>query len=139
MNWKIRESNDSDIPFILKSWMVSFRKFSGGAKPPPEIYYQQHQELIKRHLKAMPALMAVSKEDESQIIGYIHATQDAVNYMFTKEAFERLGIATSLLATALPEKRTVQVTHWTTHAMKFRNMDFIYNPYLFYQLEDIYV
>jgi hypothetical protein len=140
MNWKIRESRESDLPFILKSWMVSFRKFSSGAKADDRIFYKRHQELIKIHIQQVPALMAVANEDDDQIIGYVHLRGDVINYMYTKEAFENLGVAKSLLSVAMPNLDEIHVSHWTEHMYKLRrNHRVIYDPYSFFQVEGFYV
>jgi len=99
----IRESFEGDCNFILNSW---FRSFKSGS---PEMFYCCPHKLYKPWMrryqmgvleKGARALIAASSEDMNQILGWIlYYPQKPliVEYIYVKDVYRNLGIASGLL------------------------------------------
>lgn len=145
-NWKTRGLKPGDIPYITSTWMNSFRS---NARWPKEIlhriYSSEHNRIINSILNNSQVLIACDPEDEDHIFGYVVFSNitridlDIFHYVFTKRAFQKLGVAKGLIkesrkggnaafthknekAKWIPEKLL------STH---YENVNF--NPYLFFK------
>jgi len=129
----IRTMRDTDVPFIVSSWLMSNYARMSGKRPVKSLYYKAHQLLIKQALDQDATLIACNKSDEDQIIGWINFGDNYLNYVYVKETFEGLGVCTELIKqTGLPEINFI-CTHYTRtfdlrHSTK---LNIKYNPYLF--------
>lgn len=92
-----RPANDDDTPFILNSWLKSYRNGVCSQHVPNEIYYKYQHKIIENLLLDATVTVAVSLEDSTQIIGYIATTQPFLcHYIYVKYPFRKLGIAEQL-------------------------------------------
>lgn len=129
---RIRTLKTDDVHFILSSWLMSNYALMIGRRPNKSVYYSVHQMLAKRALENEATLIACNKEDEDQIIGWINFGDNFLNYVYTKETFERMGIADALLAqTGLTDH--LVCTHCTYQFQEKLGKKYktSFNPYLF--------
>lgn len=136
----IRPMQESDVNFIVSSWLRSNYKFMASKRPCNEQYFKSHQELIKLALAEDATLIACNKDDESQIIGWINFGDNYLNYVFVKELFEGMGVSSALIAQAGLDKNNFIVTHYTKlfHVKHPKELNIKYNPYLFTNREVTY-
>lgn len=141
----IRQGAVSDLALIRNSWTKSYGKHSPAgdcragswARIPQAVYeYEQHR-LIGRLLERALVLVACNPEDADQIFGYIVAEQQeqpVYHYLYVKDSFRKLGIATQLYGAAaqvLGGERAWS-THWTpviAGVIDKRKLAIRYNPY----------
>ncbi len=150
----IRGRIDSDVPFITRSWLKSYRdemRFTGN-----DVYYANHHGIIER-LWVDPGvtwLVAAWPKNPVYIMGYLCGEASVqgpiVHYVYVRHAAEgenlrRLGIATRLLDTFLEGQdttRRIWYTHSTVaaraalagkHSVAQGAAGWEYNPYLAYR------
>lgn len=128
-NLILRPANETDKNFILSTWLKSYHTHGNEyRKPPSQIYYQEHQELIKKKLETCAVTIATTTDDETQIIGYIVSDSACVHYLYVKNLFRGFKIAKKLLQTT----GAALYSHHTSYSEQL-NKGFAYNPYSFYK------
>ena len=133
---------ETDLNFILSTWLKSYRQSHFAVHIPNDIYYSQHQGIIKQILVNPNNTVTIlcSIEDPDQILGYIvYSLKDPIIfYTYIKHSFRKMNLAQVLFKGVTdyfnrenPEKvKPVICTHkcrrWSQAAKKF---NLIYNPY----------
>ena len=122
----LRPCSDIDTPFIFSSWLRSYASSAYGG----DNYYKRHHQVIEQ-LMARPGvrmLAATPKEDPQTIIGWSAQEDSVLHYVYVKEAFRRMGVATLLVG----EYDTI--THLTPYGLKWmqasKQETSVYDPYL---------
>jgi hypothetical protein len=121
----IRPAREEDAPFILGSWINSYRDGSPDAKRIPSWFYFAHHRPLLQAILARPTvipLVAHDPEEDSVIYGYLVAERgladrDVVHYVYVKEPWQRLKICTRLLEAAEINPRHIYYTHHTRNLM----------------------
>ncbi len=134
----IRPATQGDINFIFNSWLKSSHSTLPKAfEIPHTIYYSEHHKLLETILKRCTILVACDKKDPTMIYGYIVAELlhgfPTIHYLYVKQTFRRLGIATNLLNCLDINQESVIFNSHTSPSFinNFGNKrQFIYNPYL---------
>lgn len=135
---------NDDIPFIMSSWGKSFYKGrSFKTFLSPSEFTALHRPVTKAFFSrpTSTVILCVSEKDPSLIMGWA-AIEKAVrpgiilHYVYVKEAFKKEGIASQLLAKALPIN-PVYYTHLTSRASYL--MDLNKERYSNYQYEPAYI
>lgn len=132
----IRKANQEDVNFIFNSWLKSYRS-SLFAKPMTNtVYYSEHHKVLERLAKNSEVIVACSKDDPTQLYGYICAEKIegvfVLHYVYVKHTYRNMGIAKLLLNTLDrdPEQAGCY-THHTRIAEKLAaKYNLIYHPYL---------
>lgn len=130
----------SDIQFIYNSWLKSLRTYGKNNINPiyknirKSTYFKYQHDKIESIIENCKVLIARSNNDEDQIYGWIAYDLNAsVHYVYVKNAYRRMGVATDLLNTTVPDfkKATFFYTH-RTPLMGFleQRWNCEYNPYL---------
>jgi hypothetical protein len=139
MDVKLRSLNpDTDVEFLLSSWLKSYKNSEFAREIPKAIYYKCHQNLIATILKAPDTAVAmlVNKNDEDQILGYIvhDKKQPIIHYVYMKRMFRNLKLAKFMLDQVksiykkdLPIMCTHKGKNWSKLSKKF---NLLYTPYL---------
>lgn len=140
-NISLREYEETDIPFIFKSWLVNFRASNYLEDIiDHDIYFEFHKRLVEKILSDSICLLAANPEDESQVFGYIAYRKikglNILHYIYVKAPYRRLGIAEFLLDFVFEKKRqTIVTTHYTRMARVLRRKwNIVFNPYLLFDL-----
>lgn len=122
---QIRPFKTADFPFVVSSWLKSYKMMSYFArKVPHRIFFGHHKRVIAAILDSpmVKVYVAVSPDDDDQIIGYLVASavrsphEDrqcvVIQYLFVKREFQRLGIATKLIGILnIKQQDEVSYTH----------------------------
>lgn len=134
----IRDFGPDDIPFIFSTWLKCYKHQSYFAKRIRyDTFFEHHHKIVDDILnrESISVKLAVLKDDESLILGYVAFEQDkdtAIHFLFVKQAFRRMGIARALLNELDCDLNGVTFSHWTydfDHILrKYPEMQ--YNPYL---------
>lgn len=126
MYWNIRNVKTEDLPFIISSWFQSYRS---NAKIDYQVYNEYQHKLIHKILTHCEISVAVDKNDDNIIYGYIVFElrhPQIVHYIYTKSSYLGLGVATSLL-----KKNIIGDFYYTAQTKKIIKNG-LYNPYLMY-------
>ncbi len=133
--YNIREAIPSDIPFIYNSWLKSFRFGNLDSRTMrTSVFYENYREVVDNILEQSQVVVACLPDEPSVILGYMVFHKSIIHYMFVKESFRRLGIATTLFKTHVGYGH-VTYTHITNEITKHvRSIPhWTYNPFLLYK------
>lgn len=97
-----RAARPSDVPFILDSWIKSFRESPWAGVVPNNQFYAVTREAIEGLLaRGAKLTIACSRADEDQILGWtcLEPVRDgtACHFTYVKDPYRKRGLATELL------------------------------------------
>lgn len=105
-----RVPTPQDIPFIVDTWLESFRLAHAAGPIPMDMYRKTYREVIARLLTGnapgvqAKCLVVFNTEIPNQIAGYVvyedHLEIPSVHYVFTRHWIRRAGLARFLLGEA---------------------------------------
>lgn len=125
----------SDFPFVLSSWLRSYRKARAVSQVSGLVYFQGQEERIRRIASRANVAVACNPEDPSTILGYVvfepAPSGGVVHYVYVKELVRRCGLASRLMAEVPGPFRshTHETESTASQALKAR-FPSVYNPYL---------
>lgn len=102
-----RPARPSDVPFILDSWIKSFRESPWAGVVPNNQFYDVTRSAIEGLLERGARLVvACSKADPDQILGWSCTEKvrggDAAHFVYVKDPYRRRGLATELIQHGTP-------------------------------------
>ncbi len=134
-NWTIRDAVGDDLPFIYSTWGKSYRYDSPlGKSCKNSIFFPFFNQVMDWVLEQpdTKVIVAVDPAHSNVIYGYVIYQPGVLHYAFTKEAFQRWGIATSLIKHAdMPQVYTLKTFMSKPIMGKHPEMDF--NPFLLFK------
>lgn len=96
----IRPLAESDIPLVYATWLNSFAPHRDKSIPA-QVFYERHHDAIEQRLKVSletgGALAACSPDDQLQVFGWAVGVPGALDYVFVKSLYRRLGVGAELL------------------------------------------
>lgn len=134
----IRLIVDDDIPFVLATWLRSYKHGSSFAKRITyPIFYYQHEPIAKKLIGRSTTIIAHLADDPEIILGYMvfelnkHGERPIIHYLFTKKDWRNMGIARKLLKESGLNIDQCQFSHWTYPIDDYfsKHQSMIYNPY----------
>ncbi len=134
-DWIIREAVGDDLPFIYSSWAKSYCYNSPIGKSCANSTCFWGMNRIIDHILKQPdtrVIVAVNPLIPNVLYGYVVFQPGILHYAFTKEAFERWGIASSLIHHAgMPSIYTFKTFMVKSIMIKHPEMEF--NPFLLFK------
>jgi hypothetical protein len=133
---RIRKATESDVPFLFSSWLKSYRQSRFAQDLHTTIYFSEHHKVLESILKSCEVLVACPHDDISQILGWACYEkvqgQFVLHYIYTKQTYRMLGIATQVLAaTGHDTSLAGMYSHHSPVAIKLASKyNFVYNPYV---------
>jgi ribosomal protein S18 acetylase RimI-like enzyme len=94
---EIRPADDSELAFVCDSWVESFRRVSWARRVPREIYDAGMRAMIARTIDSSIVTVARSR---GVVLGWACYDDAAIQYVYVKNRWRRLGIATALVRDA---------------------------------------
>lgn len=133
----VRAGTVKDLPFIINSWLVSYRKSLWSRFIRDSIYFDNHKLILANILDTAKVDVMHANESEDDIVGYIvyHPQHQAVNlhYVYIKQIYRDLGFASRLIRNAVGSSPHRFCTHATDAFPAFRDRFKIsYDPYLLF-------
>lgn len=120
---------DTDTNFILKSWLTTFKNTGPAvSRMLDQEYFDVYQKIVKNILNYATTTICCDSEEPDVIWGYIVYSDQAIHYVYTKETFRNLGVATHLISKTDLDHYT-HYTHGVRHLLK-KYPQLIYNPFL---------
>jgi GNAT superfamily N-acetyltransferase len=103
-----RPATAIDLPFIMSSWLRSFKTSHFAGPIPNDIYWDTYRLAAERILSRPAARLLVAvnpseRDPEHELYGWLAmepGEPPVVHYVYVKQAFRRMGVARSLLRAA---------------------------------------
>lgn len=134
----IRPMFKEDEPFILSSWLKSYRHGSFFAKRIRDhIFYKYHHAMATAilHRPSASVYVAADPQDLGVIFGYLvvekFGEKSVFHFAYVKAPFRRFGIATKLLAASEIDPNQAYASHQTVDSefILTKFPDLTYCPY----------
>ena len=129
-----RPARDTDLPFVIQTWLRSNRRGPFGSGLTEREYYDTHDPLVRRLLKEETTVIAHPPDSDDEIMGYVCFGDKAIHFIYVKSLYRRLGVGWELLdATGRKRDEVIPVTtapphfisKWLEDKVRISN-----NPYL---------
>ena len=141
--WIIRKAKPSDIAFVYDTFLNSVKHCSSlGKSCRSRVFFEEYKQVIDKLLTQSKTTVACLPNNEDVIVGYMISSEPlTVHFIFIKEIFRDLGVATSLIRDAFPDldlrMHNLTYTHRTYDGDRLirHRQEFIYNPFLLYKKE----
>jgi len=139
---RLRPACKDDIPLIFNSWLKSYRNSLFARFIDNTIFFTEHHKIIEKLLASNDVIVACNQEDPSQVYGYICAGKVdgffVLHYIYVKHTYRNMGIGRELLNWFSHDPSTASIyTHHTRTAERLcGKFNFIYHPYLIFNLEE---
>lgn len=130
---------------VYKTFLKSFRPFARwiqwdmsptGPRPRASymesgVYFREQHKLIESCLSRGQLWLASDAEVEDAVWGWALAEGPVLHYVYVKDAFRRVGVASRLVAAIAPR----EFSHWTAEgwALLSHCPGVLYNPYRSFQ------
>jgi hypothetical protein len=126
----------SDTPFVLQTWMHSFRMGSDWARRMHLGIYRDYHRIVMNDILRRPSVRVYAAgptRNEKVIYGYLlteHgvARRDVVHYVYVKEPFRQLGLTKALVAASGINPYRVYFTHFTKDRMEYHQGNCNFDP-----------
>ena len=128
----------TDQAFVFSTWLRNYKHSSYFAKGiRSSIFFPGHQKLLELLFDkpTLKVFIAHPTDDDQTILGYLvaefHHKAPVIHFIFIKEAFRNMGIATLLLNHAEINPDNFHFTHWTMPMDEIirKHPNIRYNPY----------
>jgi GNAT superfamily N-acetyltransferase len=130
----IREARAGDAPFILSSWLHSFRAESKqlgqeNGYLDPDTYGTGHRRLIQRAFDAGQVYVATAPDDDDTLYGWACGSPGVLHYAFVKLDLRGRGFAKALIQQTVQTPRW-RCTHYTSAVKRWKAAGLAtYDPY----------
>lgn len=135
--WTIRIAQASDVNFIYSTFLKSLKHDSIlGRSVSGAIFFEEYQKIADHILGDSKTIVACDPSDPLIMYGYLIYSPGIIHFAFTKQAFWRRGIATSLYESA---DRDAGPFHFMTHKTRMATealwpkLKLTFNPFKLYQ------
>lgn len=111
----IREFKPEDTNFILSSWIKSAYSNVTGYREKYSVFHKGMELIIRKKYEngSFMPYIACLDSDPDFILGFaVFGNDYTLHYVFTKEAFKRLGVCKALLSYMYKNKNEIVVSHW---------------------------
>lgn len=130
----IRKPVQSDLPYVIDSWLRANLKSPFGRRHKFDVYYPHHRKVVFNILAADETrlLMCCGIEDPDQLFGWVcYAPEKVLHFVEVKRAFRGMGIARLMLERAgISHEEKVPFSHVTNHSHKLEGYRTHNNIYL---------
>jgi GNAT superfamily N-acetyltransferase len=126
--FRIRPGLTSDEPYIFTTWLKSLRYTNSWFKLiDQQSYFKTYHQVIERILErpTITVNVACLADDDDVILGYSVLEPQILHWVFVKEPWRRIGIASDLIP-----KDIHTVTHLTKMGIQLKPDNVIFNPFL---------
>lgn len=137
VEFMLRDQCEADLPFVYNSFLKSYRDSPTVSAVPNTMYYEGQHALVERLLlrPACKLLMAVSREDQTQIFGYALAEilpYPVMHWIYVKHPFRSFGIGKALEDAFFKGEDKVFYTHRlkTTERLLKNRANYVFNPFI---------
>lgn len=130
---QIDSATDADLNLVRKSWMRSYRKSAAMDWVGNASYDAGMPARIERIIAApsVRVLMARPPVDPLTAFGFIVASPTTLHYLWTKEAWRKMGVAHQLVHDAFPSapERLTHLTKMGENLWQLKMAGVLYDPF----------
>lgn len=133
----ITEMKDSEINFILSSWLLGYRKSRATIGVANNLYFKGQEALIRSILERSSCLVLRDSNDPDLLYGYIVVESlgkiPVTHWLFIKDVFRNFGFAKKLathVGITLDKPFVFTHTNRVGDKLTLNNPNALYNPYL---------
>lgn len=137
INWILRDAVNTDIPYIMSTWLKSSRRQGDRAFMTNTVYFANEKRRIGDILERAQTLVLANPVDHDHIIGWVCfeliADVFLLHYVYIKRDYQKNGYAKKALERIFPAfgLEQIGVTDITgIVAAKREKYRLHYNPYL---------
>lgn len=88
----IRPLEAQDSPFVMSSFLRSYRDEGGNASLSNEVYYALYKPRANRLVDRSTVLVITPEDDAWQILGWIAFEDVTLHYAYVKSTYRRMGL-----------------------------------------------
>jgi hypothetical protein len=135
----IRPMGDSDMPFIVDSWLKSFQFGKNRRHAEPGSFAKLHFPVVRHLIENSPRrLIACDPDAPENIQGWALADIRAdrlpvVHYVYVREAFKDVGLTPLLFSAVTGGAKKVILSHLAPaledHDNLIRDVEVVFDPY----------
>lgn len=129
----VRPGTKDDLPFVIDSWMSSFRSSSFAGDVDAKTYYKHQRQRVISALTAEGSKLLILHAEGSPetIIGWVCHNGPVLHYLYVKGSFRKMGLA-EVLVNSAGLTQAAEYTHVTRDGARFAKAfkEWHYNPYL---------
>ena len=129
VDMNLRPLRESERPFVLSSWLRSYRNAPTMRLVDNATYYAKQAELILAVLDASRTTVAADPEDDTVIWGFIVVEYDVCHYAYVKHLMRRNGIAREMWLAAGSPPWASALTHAGEAIFKAKNGVIKFDPF----------
>ena len=135
---EIRLFQPTDLEFIMKSWLHTYKYTSNFAKRiKHSIYYKWHHMVVTNILNRpnTKTYVAALKEDDDVIFGFLTTErmneEQVIHFIYIKKDFRHMGLFRLLLEASNLDLDNAIFTHWTysMDELTKKHQGLTYDPY----------
>jgi len=101
LSYEISRALESHIPFIYNSSLRSYKGTFPLYLIDQASYYRVFHNVIEKSINDLGVLVAYNPEDPDHILGYVIGNSAEIVYVYVKQDYRGLGVATDLIKRAL--------------------------------------
>ena len=137
----LREATPADMPFVLHSYLKSYREAPLNKMINTKEYYKVHGDWVNSCILEpfSRIVLAVNPESPDQIYGYVWyfdlGDRKFVNWLYIKQPFRRFGVA-SLLLNQFKGVAGTYYTHFNDNWALFRSYNARYLPWYYFKKDE---
>lgn len=124
----IRPAWHTDMPFVLSSWRGTFHLGGAGARHSDRVHYHAEMDrLFQRIFRKATTIVACDTVDQTCLLGFVVHTGPELHYVYTRQAFRRMGVARALIKHANIDSYTF-ITEQGWHRLKPMDRGWRFTP-----------
>lgn len=134
--FKVRQAKSDDVNFIYSTWLRCYKHDSPLTKyTKREVFFEAHQKLLDKILtkKEIKVAVAVSKDDDDLIFGFLAYEPKIIHFVYVKEPFRKEGIARKLIESQGIDPNECKASHLTYSLLDLwtaKKITTEFNPYV---------
>jgi hypothetical protein len=125
----IRPLLETERPFVLSSWLKSYRNAPAVRLADNATYYAGQAASILKTLDRAETLVAADPEDDNVIWGFIVSEGELIHYVYVKHLMRRNGLAHSLWCVAGKPTVATAMTHAGESILRAHSDVLAFDPY----------
>lgn len=129
MQLTLRQHKKAEEPFIISSWLKSYRNSPYVRFVDNDTYYKKQAAIILERLRDSNCVVATDPEDDNVVWGFIVHDEQLLHYVYVKHLLRLNGIARTLWMYAGKPTQATCLTHAGEAILKAKGDIFTFDPY----------
>lgn len=123
---QIRDASEEDLPLIYSTWLLGlYHGCDWFNRIDKKVFFDNYKKIVEQRVKHSNVKLAVLKEDNDVILGYVCYRGNVLDWVFVKKAWRKMGIAKMLVPADI-----AACTHLTKVGRSLKPKNWIFNPFV---------